>query len=311
MAAHSGGGSGTIHVDMPDVRSKLVRAVRKRLTSAHRRLIESHAQHEVPLLRVLAAMWSRDLGDANWAAILEPLLSDGHAKVVPAALDGLDALVSEHVDAYVLRADRSRWTVAHDAEIFELQRAWSPTTLVALVDEAAARCAAVQRSGVFDGCPSPIEEALQRAAWTEADAAALGSHVLRWAAHPEPRVRFACARVGVSRGILPLAPLVPLLECKDMAERVSALECITRSGETSHVGRVLEIWGEVFTEPWSAHRLHFGGPSSKIASCGHSMGHWSSLPPCSRTSRITSRSTMPRWSTSRGAMRSSRGSSPS
>ncbi|HEX7941482.1 MAG TPA: hypothetical protein VF488_06730, partial [Gemmatimonadaceae bacterium] len=248
MAAHSGGGSGTIHVDVPDVRSKLVQAVRKRLTSAHRRQIESLAQHEVPLLRVLAAMWSRDLGDATWVAILEPLLSDAYAKVVRAALDGLHALAPEHVDAYVLRADRSRWTVSHDAEIFELQRAWSPMTLIALIDEAAARCAAVERSGVFDGCPSPVEEALQRVAWTEADAAALGSHVLRWAGHPEPRVRFACARVGVNRGILPIAPLVPLLEAQDMAERASALECITRSGEASCMGRVLEIWGELFTE---------------------------------------------------------------
>jgi hypothetical protein len=260
MAAHSGGGSGTIHVDVPDVRSKLVRAVRKRLTSAHRMLIESLAQHEVPLLRVLAATWCRDLGDPTWAAILEPLLSDVHAKIVRAALDGLEALAPEHVDAYVLRADRSRWTAAHDAEIFELQRAWSPTTLIALIDEAAARCAAVERSGVFNGCPSPVEEALQRAAWTEADAAALGSHVLRWAAHPEPRVRFACARVGVSRGILSIGPLVPLLESQDVAERVSALECITRSGETSHVGRVLEIWGDLFTKTWSPHRLHFAGP---------------------------------------------------
>lgn len=241
-----GAGAGEMHIDIPDVRQKLVEAVRRRLTPAHRDVVEALARQELPAQRALAAAWCRELGDASWLELVEPMLSDERDALVHQAATSVLALAPERLEMVVLAADRSRWTARHDVRILGLDMRWSPETLATLTREAGARVREEDRFTVFDGAPSPVEAAWPRAG----NDLELSSAITDWQAHPDRRVRAVAMRLGVMRGEVLAEALVPLLASQDLFERAIGAEGLTRLSMASHLDAIILAWKTLF-EPFS------------------------------------------------------------
>lgn len=249
-----GRGAGEMHIDIPDVRRKLVEAVRRRLTPAHRDVVAALASQELPAQRALAAAWCRELGDASWLELVEPMLSDERDSLVHQAATTILALAPERLERIVLAADRSRWTAQHDVRILGLEVRWSPETLATLTREAGIRARQEDRFTVFDGAPSPVEAAWPRAG----NDLELSSVVTDWQAHPDRRVRAVAMRLGAMRGEILAEALVPLLESQDLFERAIGAEGLTRLSMASHLDAIISAWETLFAPlPWEVrHELN-------------------------------------------------------
>lgn len=284
----SGGpGAGTSYVDSPNTLGRLKDAVRKRLTPAHRRVIEALVGHELPMFRALAAQWAGQLGNESWIESIRPLLGDLVAGVVHWAVDAFLLLAPERLDEALHKADRSAWTSLHDTYVLQRLRPpeqtskrypWmesgehlpvdplkyvSPTTVELLLAESAGRCTPVPEDArpvptPFDGFPSPVEE-LCTSLWSGTQPSP-GSVVMlaQWSQHSVARVRAVARRLRATRGLLTSQELLPLLSSEPL-EQISAAECLVRMADETHREEAFAFWQAALGK--SERRARFNGLS--------------------------------------------------
>ncbi|MFP2903801.1 hypothetical protein ACLESD_01770 [Pyxidicoccus sp. 3LFB2] len=283
-----GGGAGTSYVAAPDTLGRLADSVRKRLTPAHRRVIEALVVHELPIFRALAAQWTGQLGNASWCKLIRPLLEDPVPGVVHPALDALLLLAPEALDEGLRQADRSAWTSRHDTGVLLRLRTpkqpstrsdpWSRSdepvpvdplkhvtaaTVERLLAEAGKRCVSVPDdarpgSTPFVGFPSPVEE-LCTSLWTGAKPGPESVMMLeQWSQHPVARVRAVARRLRAAHGLLTPDEVLPLLS-SDPFEQLSAAECLVRIADEAHREEASAFWLAALGR--GRHRSRFGGLS--------------------------------------------------
>jgi hypothetical protein len=260
-------GAGTSYVGAPDTLGRLVTAVRKRLTAAHRSVIEALVRHELPLFRALAARWAGGLGSESWNELLRPLLGDAEAEVVRSALDAMLLLAPERLDEALRQVDRSDWTSRHDTLVFQRLRAPRRKGLLAMFDEhppvdalehvpaetvelllaqAAERVVPVQGDArrattPFDGFPNPAEQ-LCNALWKRKELGPGSRELLRrWSPHGSLQVRAVARRLRAARGLLSREEVLPLLSGEPL-EQLSAAECLVRMADESHREEASAVW---------------------------------------------------------------------
>lgn len=126
--------SGSVDIDPPRVSSKLLSAIRKRVTTAHRDFLVSLLTHDAPEVRTAACGWIGQLGSSAWATHVEACLADRDPSVAAAAMGAWQGLSGSLPTDALRRADRSRWSSDHYARVLavlayeprtEAHRAWA------------------------------------------------------------------------------------------------------------------------------------------------------------------------------------------
>lgn len=110
--------SGSVNVEPPEVSHKLLRAIRRHLTTSHRTFLISLRGNKAPSVRIAACNWIAELGGPKWSRFLEPCLSDVEPQVFRSSLLGWNRLVGKLPLTELIRADRDGWTSNHYAELF-------------------------------------------------------------------------------------------------------------------------------------------------------------------------------------------------
>lgn len=270
-------GAGSYYVDSPNTLGVLIAAVRRRLTPAHQKVIETLAGHELPMFRALAAQWAGQIGSASWAGFVLPLLRDSDAGVMRSALDALLLLAPERLDAALRQTDRSAWTSRHDIAVFQRlagsrPSAWrsddsddsddfpvdslmEPLEYVSAETVESLLAQAAERSGPdsdedspeptpFDGFPSRVER-LCASLWRGREPGAGVLAMLRqWSHHPNGRIRAVARRLRARRRELPVEEVLPLLSGEPL-EQLSAAECLVRLADEAHREDATAIWEAV------------------------------------------------------------------
>lgn len=260
-------GAGSNNVSLPNVEGELVKAVRSRLTPAHRPILETLARHEHPAFRSLAARWAGEIGSSEWVELLQPLLGDSHPGVVRSAVNAILVLAAGRLDEALCHADRSAWTSLHDIAVLHRLKApalrpflfvrdndnpveplkhVSATTLELLIAQAAERCS--QRSEgerpsetPFDGFPTLVEE-LCAALWHEQKPGRESMEMLRgWSRHEDARIRAAARRLRAMHGDLTTEEVLPLLP-GEPSDRICAAECLVRLADEGHRPDASAVW---------------------------------------------------------------------
>ncbi len=261
------GGAGSNNVDIPDTVGTLIAAVRRRLTPAHRKVIETLVGHQLPMFRALAARWAGQLGSSSWVEFILPLLREPEAWVMREAFDAILALAPERLDEVLRQTDRSTWTSRHDVELFRelsppkprfsslMSEEYNPVdprkyvseaTLELLISEAEGRyrqAPGEERPAPtpFDGFPSLIERLCNRV-WKGKAPSPDGLEMLRrWSQHESARIRAVARRLRAAHGDLTSEEVLPLLS-GNASDRVSAAECLVRLGDEAHRDAATAIW---------------------------------------------------------------------
>jgi len=260
-------GAGSNNVETPDTVGTLIAAVRRRLTPAHRKVIETLVGHELPMFRALAARWASQLGASSWVEFILPLLRDPEAGVMREAFDAILVLAPERLDEALRQTDRSTWTSLHDIEVLRglnppKPRLWSfmseeynpveprkhvsAATIELLIAEAEGRYPQAPEDGrpaptPFDGIPSLIERLCNRV-WKGKAPSPDGLEMLRrWSHHQSARIRAVARRLRARHRDLTSEEVLPLL-AGSASDRVSAAECLVRLGDETHRDEATAIW---------------------------------------------------------------------
>ena len=115
LASHQAGVGG-VYTSFPNVSAKLMEAIRRRLTPAHKEFIQSLAKHELAPIRALSARWSGELGKRAWAGWLESLLDDEDPLVVDAAVGAILSLDPAMLEKWI-HATCDRWGESQEASV--------------------------------------------------------------------------------------------------------------------------------------------------------------------------------------------------
>lgn len=253
LAGHQSG-AGSVYVESPDTARSLVATVRARLTPAHKEVVRELATHPLPVFRRLAAQWAGELGAADWVELVVPMLEDGDAGVVWAALGAVAALAPSGVDASLGDLRCGTWTAEHDAVLLSRLRPArdalvllrpdrgegaslavhvGEATLVRLLSGAADRAAAPSASqgardeaSCFRGFLSLVESVLSE--WPRPLGPEIVDVFRAWIDHPKQLVREVGRRQLAIRGLLDLTLLESLLVSASPADRFSGAECVVR-----------------------------------------------------------------------------------
>lgn len=257
LAGHQSG-AGSVQIESPDTATRLVAAVRSRLTPVHKEVVQNFAAHPVAAFRRLAAKWAGELGAGDWVALVVPLLEDVDAGVVWAALGALAVLAPSGMDTWLVGLRGEAWTPVHDhalldrllpedhetvivrslrggsSERLNLAEHVSEATLVQLLARTADRAAAepgtaAPRADVcFCNYPSQVERVLSASQCLLGPAAV--ELFRRWLDHPARVVREVGRRQLAARGLLDAALLESLFGSSLPADRLSGAECAVRMG---------------------------------------------------------------------------------
>ena len=262
LAAHSRG-AGTIDVSVPDTAESLARAIRRRLTPAHKAFIQTLLAHELAAFRQLGARWAGEVGVPSWTLMLAPLLEDVVPRVVGEALKAIAHLAPEQLDGLLVQVRDAGWTVTHDRLVLdwlahsrdqsrydaeelawpEVALSWpeegrpralsapiSDATLTRMLRHAADRTLAAadsnQRSSsgsCFAEFPSLVDEVF--AVGPRGAATALLSD---WIGHRAGDVRVVGRRRAAALGILAPDMVHTVIASSVTAERLSGAECAVR-----------------------------------------------------------------------------------
>jgi hypothetical protein len=257
LAGHQSG-AGSVQIERPDTATRLVAAVRSRLTPVHKEVLRNLAAHPVAAFRRLAAKWAGELGAGDWVDLVVPFLEDVDAGVVWEALGALAVLAPSGIDTWLVDLRGEAWTPVHDhallsrllpedhetvilrrlrggpSERLNLAEHVSEATLVRLLATTADRAAAEPGTAAprpdvcFCNYPSQVERVLSASQRLLGPAAA--ELFRRWLDHPARAVREVGRRQLAARGLLDAAHLESLFGSPLPADRLSGAECAVRMG---------------------------------------------------------------------------------
>jgi hypothetical protein len=275
------GGTGSINVAIPDTADTLVGAVRARLNSSHRSVIEVLCRHDLPGFRALAARWAGELGPTDWADLVEPLFEDPQPRVMIAAVWAIRELAGATLAKRLQRANRAQWTTVHDVFLLNDLLAQRPSQssrddeettgqltvvpaelMLLLLLESADRIPleelnGAQASTVFDSFPTLVERADRHLPGQGAVTELWVKELRAWTGHASPKVRAVARRLRCERRDLGRADLDGLLTAQAPLDRLSAAECLTRLGAIEQLTELRRFWMAAFrhTEHKAPRRL--------------------------------------------------------